>query len=305
MSEAKEEEKTEKSFSGKLSNNSNLFMNVIGVVTGSVSLFYVFGYIIVNLRLLNIGVRDFALGNPTYLAAGISFMVFITVFIIIPTWAGCDLKKRDEKIKPNSEDSLKIRLLGIIFYNMFIPLLSAFSSVMVIEQISSTRDNNFFIWSFVLVLFIVTVGIVIFDRFNGPLEVNHKQIPVYWLMSLIFTILVLFILWVLTWSNYIYPQIKAGFGGGQPVTVQLVISDDKNATLFTQIGIAINKNTTEPIQLLDDTGTTLIVVLSNGNAARIDKSLIANILYISPRTLTPPTLKNTSTPVAITITATP
>src|SRR5687768_7869442 len=67
-----------------LSGIVSLLTSILAAITGLVSIFYAFGYIIVNQRLLSLGVRDFALGNPAYLSAGISFTVIHVICVVIP-----------------------------------------------------------------------------------------------------------------------------------------------------------------------------------------------------------------------------
>jgi hypothetical protein len=64
-----------------------------------------------------------------------------------------------------------------------------------------------------------------------------------------------------------------------------VIASDDQIDLFTQIGIEVTGNTTERLQLVNDDGSTFIILLHDGHTARIDKDLVANILYWTPNQL--------------------
>jgi len=60
-----------------------------------------------------------------------------------------------------------------------------------------------------------------------------------------------------------------------------VLLEDKDETLLTSIGIQVNENVTEPVELIDYTDTAITILLANDNAVRLSRSL-ASILYLSP-----------------------
>ena len=61
-----------------------------------------------------------------------------------------------------------------------------------------------------------------------------------------------------------------------------MLLEDKDETLLTSIGIQVNENVTEPVELIDYTDTAITILLVNDNAVRLSRSLIASILYLSP-----------------------
>ena len=65
-----------------------------------------------------------------------------------------------------------------------------------------------------------------------------------------------------------------------------MVSETTATPLFTGIGIQVKDNVTEPVGLIDDSGKAITVLLDDGSAAILDRSLIANIYY-HPQTASP------------------
>lgn len=283
-------------------------VNIVEVITkglaaiaGVASLVYVLGFAIVNIHLASFGIFAFSLGRARYISAGILFslvhmLISSIAFFAWPLAIPLLLPKLDGFFTKNpsvwrvmARDETKLRLvLGILI-------------IIVIIILSSEPSSDLFLGP--LVIF----EVLFFMSFTGwylRLTQVMTLVPTFEIGAFVGLLLITLI----AWSSGVYPNISSAYGGGAPVKVQLVISDAKNANLFTEIGFDVKNGVTSPVDLLDNSGDTLIVLLSDDKgekyAVELEKSLVANIVYLSKRKITP-TPSTTAPFTYVTVTPTP
>jgi hypothetical protein len=239
----------------------------LAAIAGIASLVYILGFIIVNIHLSELGVRAFNLSRVTYISAGILFLVVLSMLFFVGAIIGPRL---DDIFELNRNRNIG-RLIAVIMLLITIIIL-LFSKRLLPGHPSEESARLAF---FLLLVMMMPVTALFIKAIRQPEE---RFFSIAILISLFTSIIAI-------WSILVYPKVSPAFGGGAPVKVQLVIEDTNNSKLFTAIGIAITNSVTVPIGLLDDTGEALIVTFDNekgvDNVAELDKSLIANILYLS------------------------
>lgn len=310
MSKSEETTEKEETLSKELESTADWLKTVLGVITGSVSVFYTLGYIIVNLRLGSLGIHDYSLGNPAYLPAGILFSLVNALGIVAPVFLG-SMIWRDARLNVSQISTVAsvLSLFGVGVVLAILYIIGDFRWVSPFTGIlrEDSEDGQWIGYALIIPSIVLLTSVTLGTRFRN---IQERGIFFY---VLIIQLVVLFPIVISIWGRSIYPHIKASYGGGQTVTVQFVIADYNKADLFTQIGINFDSpNKTETLELVDDNGSTFIVLLANGQAVKIDKALVANMLYWTPRQLydssqgaqTPSIIMPTVTPV-LGVTSTP
>lgn len=279
---------------------------ILAPIAGTISILYLLGFIIVNVYLASFGIRAFSLARATYISAGILFVIthfIISVFGSILSWIVISLWiKVEERVKkkPGLQHKATFFLIylviaSIFFFVIFLLGLFAFLHAPTAPVGSMSPFQLTFLIKYeslvVIIIMIMTgilIGMLIRWYINRHVVAGYRELTnLVSLNKFILTCLVLMSPLLLMntlqmWARSLYPEISPAFGGGAPVVVRLEVFDDKNSNLFTEIGLDVANNLTSPIRLIDNTDETLIILLNNGNAAELDKSLIANILYLSP-----------------------
>lgn len=268
--------------------NSDTVVKFVGsalaTVAGTVSLFYVFGFIIVNLYLSSYGVREFALARTTYITSGTVFLIFhFLIFVPVPlSLLGAFVGRRSRAV-----------VLFFMTFGLYMVFLVIIFSYLINRKIlTPDQQNTVLLLEFFYAFF---AGIV--AAFASVSRIPQSRGPLIFLVGLSPTFILIFIV---MWAQSVYPLIIPAFGGGQPVTIQFSISDVEQVDSFDEIGIEINNKVTEPVGLIDDTGQALLVLLKNGKVAKIDKSIITNVVYHpvdnSRLTISSPVIPPTLTP---------
>lgn len=270
---------------------------ISGAIAGLGFIFYALGFIVVNSYLSTFGIHEFDILKPSYLSAGVVFVFANTLIIAIPVGLGLILLKIvDPK---SSRAAFAFPFFGTVFVVVFSFLFATVIINFLTAGLQSDQGINLFVsWkqyglyslsififasmsaliAFMLVGLGETPGNIIKDT------LSDKAMSLEFFRgvgrSSIFLLLAIFLL-LTAWSHDIYPRIGAEFGGGKPATVQIVVLDSNNQSLFTAMGIDMNSNVSEKIRLIDENDNYVTVVTNKGNAIRITKSLLASIVFLN------------------------
>jgi hypothetical protein len=102
----------------------------------------------------------------------------------------------------------------------------------------------------------------------------------YLLGGFLFALFVMFILSLSSWGEVIYPMINSAYAGGKPVKVHLVIINGTDVGQFSGVGIEVENSVTEELSLVDQGDDFMTVINKSGNAVKISKALITNVLFV-------------------------
>lgn len=308
ITQDKKREDSEKPSSWASINEITKSVTTLSAMVASASfVFYGLGFIIVNSYLMSFGLREFDLLSPTYLSAGIVFVFTNIVSIAISVGFALLLRRRHE-LQGASQSSWET------IVNWFIPFSAGFLAFfflgLILNNITSMGERGAAsisdYWPYAIFLSLAAFGIeVIAEMLVTANQTGLKQIlsqpdllkkfgtNAGW--TLVF-ILFFSLLLVSLWSQEVYPKISPAFGGGRPITVRVVLADKSKEGLFLDTGIQISSNISEPLQLIDENDESITALLSNGNAVKLSKSLISNIIYLSSqKVLATPTPNSTPT----------
>ena len=303
----KHEEEHPADFAGWARQLGKLLGSLAGSVLGAASLFYVLGFVIVNLHLLSLGVRDFALDRLTYLAAGIAFLTLHVAMILLALF----LRFALAVVLVGAAQEVRgwRRFLALAAY--FLIVISLLGMVLNYMAGAVSPQPALFRWGYA-----VAVGGVVALLFNvagqaftdpavrawarraraqaageppPPSGELHMPLILNVAMAAGGVFLLVFALFFLLffWGGLIYPNLSPAFGGGLPTPVQLVLANADDVPVFDRVGIASSDLLTEQLRLVDMSDDGLIVLLNDGNAARLDRARIASILYLAPGEISP------------------
>lgn len=296
--------------------------SVSASLVGLSFVFYAIGFVIVNLYLMSLGTRKFDLLNPAYFSAGIMFVAVNFVSIALSVWftylGYLQLKKysadTDKFItyssKPNGTNILLITsivLSGFVFVVVWLFVSSSSQFLNLDFQHKVSQIGYIIQLSIFSASISVIIQYIVETREIGVSEVLStpalfKKFRMWTSIAILLMIYLPFNL-VITWGQSLYPQISPAFGGGQPITIKLVAKDDVSEKSLKAIGIVFTNGVSEPIKLIDD-DESAILISYNGNAVKISKELLSNIIYLPSKTPTP-TISPSLTPTALPATPIP
>jgi len=233
---------------------------VVTIVRDSVATFavasFLFGFLIVNARLMGLGLWDFSFLRVEYISAGTLFLIFIACTIVFPLFAWNESNKLKQKAA----------MPGTRWYGHFwfwlvrklITLLSLLPSLFFLFIVVWV-DDQFIKWA-IIVLFTIVSYLFLFptkeairtywsnyhttqDEADGLRESILRHLRPY---LTTFGILSIFIL-ATVFGILVYPEIPHLLGGGMPAYVQIeftpnsflatsttawLIYQDSNAVVF-------------------------------------------------------------------------
>ncbi len=271
---------------------SRIGTSAFGVIVGSTSIFYALGFIITNLYFLSFGVRLFELKRAIYLPAGILFLSIHSIPLIVAYFI---------YISEKTIGSVK-RILGNIVFtgSIFMILLEILTS----DDVSFGHDSiSYFIQ---LVIFIILLDLFVIsnkeykdlssrylesvqrannekveedkqhiDNLEERFDQHLKKQQFFAFVTILISLLGL----IKAWSGNIYPYIDPAFGGGKPIVAELILADETASVKIIATGINVDENVAGPVDILDDTGTQLFLLIDGENVAVINRSLVSGIIY--------------------------
>jgi hypothetical protein len=245
-----------------------------GAATGISFVFYLFGFIIVNLHLLSLGVRSFNLADPAFLPAGIAFVFFAIGPLLLFVYPLLQSKR-----------SLLSRIIGLAF--LYLPFVGAGCLMFVAGGAGGLAEIDAhggflgstwstFGWGAISA---VSVGAIVLAWSSSTPSQRAPATP-----SAVFVGLVLLIVTLSQWSTRMYGSGNPAFGGGRPASVVLVLKLGKDGGVDTpgELGLAAVGNVTTPVRLITENDKTVVILNDSGQALSLDRSLVAEIRY-SPR----------------------
>jgi hypothetical protein len=238
-------------------------IQLFGALAGAVGIFYVIGFMIVNVHLLTYGVFEAALPQVGYVAPGVSFVILV----LIMTGASIVLFT----LTVRGAEALHVpKLIGGVLGIA----LTLGAGALLASALWSLRGASPTVFLFLSVIGLVTpllifseqlplvhrlVRRVAHDSDDSPTGLQRRlQSPAF-----ISTTVALLFAAVLSYGQYIYNQIPPVFGGGQPIVVRFYGPD---VAQLTTLGIPTEPgqmNLTERVSLIAQTSDRYIVVVDH------------------------------------------
>jgi hypothetical protein len=307
---------------GRLTHIGEQVGPILTAIAGTAAIFYVLGFMIVNLFLSGYGIREFSLANARYLSAGIVFVFYHGLILLVALVLGKSYRGRKGWGQEKTVRHLFLVLLGLLY-----GLVGIVAYQYLFLAIFTVRVKGPLLWILLRTgghqLMLLILSFFVFIKGAAAPNLDNEKKAEHWTVKFgaidplaysLFTLVALFMLAYL-WARTVYPYIRPGFGGGFPVVVQIIPAESETLEILSNMGIEVQNGATISIGLLEDTEKSLFVLLKNRNAAKLDRELKLNILYLSPGNITPspspadtPTATSTSTnsPVIfVTVTPTP
>lgn len=298
--------------------------SITASLAGLSFVFYALGFVIVNSHLISFGARKFDLLNPAYFSAGIVFIVVNSAAMAFPLWFTITLYMRSKLIKKENKQSANNSSKGIDLFTITSIVLTAAIFSLIWANLGSTTDQSAYAnagwkqmgWQIGYVAFLSILSASVTTIIQNIIETqetgfsnvlsNSELLKKFsmWTSSAIVIIIFLSSTLVVMWGRYMYPQISPAFGGGQLINVQLVAKDSNSQVSLESLELKFTKGVSESVKLVDDDENAILIVLSNGNAVRIPKELLSNIIYLKSQSSLP-TATSLPTQTAIPVTSTP
>jgi hypothetical protein len=280
-----------------------------------VGLSYIFGFLIVNSHLNSYGITYIDVLKAKYLATGAMFLLLmllsgISLYPFVLFFLNRESStKREEmffsigslfflqyffqtiapgviSIKPFSGSNLTMYImagLSLVLFMIF-GFIEKLSKYRVIFHfaLNAILAYLFFELGALWFLVILIISAFLFARFLSDLtKVLSKQIQISDLAwSTIIVVTIIFSL-CRSYSYNIYPKVLNEYGGGKPITMTLILTDEKKAKIKIDGLHSIDKKI-EDVTLLDEDGEYFFFQkkdLKQIKALRIKKSLVNAILY--------------------------
>ncbi len=250
---------------------------VFSAIIGSAAIFYVIGFVIVNLYLASLGIRNLEFRKPEYLSAGISFLlanslpIFVTGALEKVYYNTIFIFKKSEYIK----EILSIVLIIFIFIAVEMFFLKIITEPEIVLKAGPAVTLKFLadykIYMITLFFFVIYAKLFYLKNFR----VNNNYVLAfssYLIVNLLFLLV--------TWSLTVYPRVQPAFGGGQPVKIQLLAKNQEAVKIFKSSGIPFEDNLkTINLKLVDENDNSIIVLSTSSGAIKLDRALISSIVY--------------------------
>lgn len=274
---------------------------------GLTSLFYVLGFVIVNLYLLSLGVRDLEFGKPAYLSAGLGFMTINGLSVLMGMGAMRILassRRRQPQLAQSGSlagrfpSVLRIAVPFLVTTIIAILLLDMVSQPeKVVDQyqqpIAASWEQAFDLnklremlpWNVQWIRYAAILGgITMFAAMAIEMpeslvrlsRITHdpgsagqaSYSPLRRFGMYLFSgAAIAAISMVAIWSMTIYPKFSPAFGGGRPAHVRLVINETKNIAKIRLIGLNVDKDGLSSEVRIADEGSKAFTVLLDNGSA--------------------------------------
>lgn len=293
--------------------------SITASLAGLSFVFYALGFVIVNSHLISFGARKFDLLNPTYFSAGIVFVIVNSAAIAFPLWFTITQYIRSKLIDEETKRPPTYRFNRFDFFTVLPIVLTGATFFLIWTSLASNPEQASKNLSWLQIAYVVFLSIfsasataviqyIIETRNTGISKIfsNSDLLKGFsnWTSSAMVLLIFLSLTLVVMWGRYMYPQISPAFGGGQLINVEMVAKDNDSQVSLESLELKFTKGVSESVKLVDDDEKAILIVLSNGNAVRIPKELLSNVIYLKAQS-PQPTASPVSTPTTIHDTPTP
>ena len=231
---------------------------------------YLVGYLTVNIYLSQFAVSYLNLVHTRYLAAGLLFAV-ITALV----FAGPLVSFRAARDSLTGESHGRIRwdtLLALATANVILMAVMVWVIGLVVTEVDRNDPFAFpvatrqaLIWvalpvsqlALAFPVFVSSITGVVLARRRLPSGSDAGRSPLFMQIALAGLFVICGLISLFVFAVDVYPNTSPSFGGGAPSRIQLLVRDD--ATL-ERVGIETTSGVTEPIILLDQTDSRILLM---------------------------------------------
>jgi hypothetical protein len=286
-----EDKQPVENFTAHLLNDLRNAAGILGLIAGTC---YVIGFLIVSTYLNQFGATYLSLIQARYIAAGLLYL-----FLCALTLAGPGISYyvwRQERAKGNH--TRRWRLLGLIFLNMLLIGVVVWVMGLLLTQVDhrgpfadSLFNRQRSIWlglpaSQLALIFPFAVAWVVTRLIQRrPRQQSGQDVSSATVAKMSQAILggfsaicVLISLYV--FAVWVYPNASPSFGGGAPISVRLLLSDESSLNSFN---ISAPGGLTEPLTLIDQSNDRLLLVNSEGQVIELSSQDIKGLLHFRPQ----------------------
>lgn len=257
-------QKARQSLTDMLADSIRNIAGTIGVLGG---ICYLTGYLIVNFYLTQYGVATLNLVQSRYFASGALYLIVSCLVCGAPIASIYTA----EQISKNEQEPRSRRLMpALIAASFLLAVLICWATGIVLVQADrftpfarSVTERQYSIWlalpaSEIAILFPFFVYLLT-KRISKNKSLNLAGSETIWLpatFAVLFTIC--FLISTIVFSRFVYANTSPSVGGGAPIEVQLVLSD--NLSTIQGFPLDIHNGITEKVILIDHSGTELVVL---------------------------------------------
>jgi hypothetical protein len=272
------------SFTDALTDSIRNIAGTIGVLGG---ICYITGYLIVNFYLTQYGVATLNLVQSRYFASGALYII-VSILVCGPLLAS--IYTAEQLSNTQAEQRTKRLMPALIGASFLFSILICWATGIVLVSADrlptfarSLTERKYTIWlalpaSEIAILFPFFVFILTKRVFkNIPTTLSGPS--GIWLpatFSVLFTIC--FLISTVVFSRFVYANTSPSVGGGAPIEVQLVVTE--NLASVQNFPLEITEGVTEKVVLIEHSGSGLVVLRpENNQVIEISDSQVLSILH--------------------------
>jgi hypothetical protein len=243
-----------------------------GAATGISFIFYLFGFIIVNLRLLSLGIRSFNLADPTFLPAGIAFVAFALGPVALPL----SLLLRVQ-MHPAGKFVWLVVLEAVgVGVGVAVFVAGGVGGLAEIERNGGFFRSAWLAFGWGPILLALAGAVVL-----GVAAIKKTADRANVIPSAAFLVVCFICVASSQWATRTYERGNSAFGGGRPANVVLVLklAKDGGMSIPADLGLAGTGNVTTPVRLISENDKAVVVLNDSGQALSLDRALVAEIRY--------------------------
>lgn len=238
--------------------------------------FYVFGFLIINARLAQFGIRSFSLADPAYAPAGAGFFAVVVAPIILLLVFAFHFR-----MGRASASAMMLVLYSAYFSAMiwmfFDPTpegaaAAASASLLIPGGVTAGAWASSLVLSWIAVFWVLPRS----DEKKEAKEARDEQTLKF---ALVIPAVMALVAVISMWGRWIYPVGSPVVGGGRMPTVQIELKSDVSPLISELLHVPAGTRVLPPMPILQDADGMLTVVLPGQRALAMDRSMILSVQY--------------------------
>jgi hypothetical protein len=261
--------------------------NIAGTIGVLGGISFITGYLIVNFYLTQYGVATLNLVQSRYFASGALYLIVSALVCGAPL---ASIYTAEQLSKAEHESHTRKLMPALIGASFLLAALICWACGIVLVSADrftpfarSITERQYSIWlalpaSEIAILFPFFVYLLTKKAFknNSPAQTSSGAI---WLPATFAVLFIIcFIISTVVFSRFVYANTSPSVGGGAPIKVQLVVTE--NLSSVQNFPLKINGGITEKVILIDNSGSELIVLQpGNNQVIEISNNQVLSILH--------------------------